>query len=120
MLIGLLLDVGGFLAPELVHATKSIRMIHLKLVPSVEIKVVSLAVIVEIQLLVQFAGGKATKLQLQILEALNQLGNSEAVLLNVEDGIPQFTQTEKVLRHCQFFMVTFCGLCDLLAKGPNF
>jgi hypothetical protein len=66
-------------------------MIHLKLVPSVEIMPVSLAVIIEIQAMVQFAGGKPTKLQLQILEALNQLWDSEAMLLNVEDRIPQFT-----------------------------
>ena len=87
----LLLGRGGFLTPELVHAPKSVRMIHFKLVPSVEIMAVSLAVIVEIQLMVQFARSKPAKLQLQILEALNQLRNSEAMLLDVEDRVPQFT-----------------------------
>ena len=87
----LLLGIGNVLTPELVHAPKSIRMIHLKLVPSVEIMAVSLAVIVEIQLMVQFARSKPAKLQLQILEALNQLRNSEAMLLDVEDRVPQFT-----------------------------
>ena len=87
----LLLGIGGFLTPELVHAPKSIRMIHLKLVPGVEIMAVSLAVIIEIQLMVQFARSKPTKLQVQTLEALSQLRYREAMLLNVEDGIPQFT-----------------------------
>jgi hypothetical protein len=60
-------------------------------VPRVQITAVSLAVIVEIQLMVQFARGKPTKLQLQILEALNELWDREAMLLDVEDRIPQFT-----------------------------
>ena len=87
----LLLGIGNFLTPELVHAPKSIRMIHLKLVPSVEIMAVSLAVIVEIQLMVQFARSKPAKLQVQTLEALSQLRYREAMLLNVEDGVSQFT-----------------------------